>query len=59
MAPKKAAKKTAASGEAEEDVTVHNFYKFYVRNCRSLDPTIPCPVNKRLKELYEIGYLEE
>jgi hypothetical protein len=59
MPPKKAAKKSAGAGEAEEDLSVHNFYKFYVRNCRGLDPTIPCPVNKRLKEMYEINYAED
>ena len=51
MGPKKSA--AAAQGD-EEDVSCDKFYKEYRKNCVLLE----CPVNPRMKEMYE-EYVEE
>lgn len=55
MAPKKAAAKKAGAGDEPADETVNNFWKFYKRNCQNLGAEL----NKKIKEEYEVGYLEE
>jgi len=54
MAPKKKAE-AAAAGDAPDDETVNNFYKFYKRNCNAL----ATESSKTIKEAYEVGYIEE
>lgn len=51
MPPKKAA---AAAGGDEEDVSCDQFYKFYRKNCTTME----IPVNPRIKEMYE-EYVED
>jgi len=51
MPPKKAA--AAANGD-DEDVSCDQFYKFYRKNCTTME----IPVNPRIKEMYE-EYVEE
>ena len=51
MPPKKTA--SAANGD-EEDVSCDQFYKFYRKNCQTLE----IPVSPRIREMFE-QYVEE
>ena len=46
-------KKAAATAGDEEDVSCDHFYKFYRKNCSTLE----IPLNSRIKEMYE-DYVE-
>ena len=50
---KKAPAAAKASGGDEEDVTFHNFFKYYKRNCQIAQ----IEMNKKIKSAYENDYI--
>jgi len=54
MAPKKKAPAKEEKAD-EDDLSTEQVWKAYRKNCTALD----IPVNKRLKEMYEIEFVED